>query len=197
MKIPFNEAAILQAIDKEENAKLSWIEKKFNYRPYSILPTATIAGKYKKPLDTQGQDVVFKPFKFKYIFFILAAVAVAGVFVPFALIPGHTWQAGLLINAAVLFGIIAVAGIFIDIKRNFQITLSSKEININNTSYKWSEINKLYILSRQQGKNTIYFLILALDTGEIKKINCTSILTGFGGRRKKLSAYIEYYKSIA
>ena len=33
MKIPFNETALLQEIDREETENVWWIEKKFNYGP--------------------------------------------------------------------------------------------------------------------------------------------------------------------
>ena len=79
---------------------------------------------------------------------------------------------------------------------NYKIELTALGITINTIFYRWTEINKIYIIERPVGKGSDWYLIFALDTGVTDRYNISN-LTGFLATENRLSAYIVHYKNFA
>ncbi len=170
---------------------MNWLDKLvFNYPKIST--TKTLALRAKK-FEADNTSVVRPSLSQKII--ALLFIGFAGM-MALALSLTLFRPAGLIIVALLAFlcvlGIIGLLAyqFFFNEKVVFDITLSEKCINIRHDRLAWIDINETYIIQRQEGKTTVYYLILQTKTGEAKKYN----LKRFGISVYKLSAMIEHYK---
>jgi hypothetical protein len=196
MKIPFNEAETLNYIAREEAMELSWLDRQLGIRRPTILSTEDLAKQYKKPIDTQNESVIFKPFKLNFIFLSIAGVIFIGLMINVLLNPKPNENFNVFIPFLIVLMVVGFIGIIFDKKRNFKIVLSKEGIAIKEFNYQWKEIYKIYIVKRREGKGYTYYLILALDTGVTDRYDFTNLIE-LRATEKKLSAYIEHYKKIA
>ena len=196
MKTPFDELNILNYLTEEENAKLFWGHRLFGNKS-KILTTADLATFYKKAIDTKGQDKIFNYFKLKFLFLVLILSCVIFLIIFSSFYHkegGKTPYVLTILFVLFMFSLISLQ--FFGRQRIFKISLSRKGILIKETFYKWSEIEKIYIIERPKGNQRFYYLVLALDTGIIRRYDFTNLMN-FNAFHIKLSAYIEHYKNFA
>jgi hypothetical protein len=74
--------------------------------------------------------------------------------------------------------------------RGNHLTIDKFGISIDNNKFLWKDVEGTYIMNKQEGKYTNYYLIIFKNDRTVEKLNLRSMPTNY----RKLSTLVEYYK---
>jgi hypothetical protein len=176
---------------KEEEAKMSWLEKVFMNYP-KMYSTKELAGSTKGlSIDT---DKIFLPSLFHravaiifLIFSIVCWLILLNMLTKHILVP--VTIGGLIFISLIIW--IVLWNTFLNRKYIYAIKLNKNNIEIDRKIIAWTEISDTQIMLRQVGRGRSSYLVIFTKDSQVHKYS----LFKFGISDKKLSTLIELYKT--
>jgi hypothetical protein len=177
---------------KTEESKMSWLDKLIRNYP-KIRPTKSIACSLTN-FKLENEKIIrpsnWERFISIIILFFLGIVwlGLVKMLLDYKF-PFGVFLFGFLLVTFMIFMLIRNS--FFNKRYNYNITINKEAIAVDRQKIYWTEIADTYIMNRQEGRSTNYYLIISKKDKTIEKLDLLNI----GISDRKLSTIIEYYKT--
>ena len=180
----------IEDIIQAEQQKMSWLDRLLMNYP-TLKPTYIIAHSLRDPLPSQ---TTIKPSLWDKIvsIYILFFLVISWVGFLKAVLsytfPYVIFLVGFFFIPFIIFLIVKHG--FFNKKYIYYLTIDKEGISVDDRIIRWADIADTFIMNRQKGKATNYFLIILKKNETFEELD----LFRMGVSHRKLASIVEYYK---
>lgn len=184
--------ALIDDFIKTEESKMSWLDKLVRNYPV-FRPTKSIAYSLKN-LKLDDEKIIKPSISNRFIAtIILCFLSIVWIGL-FKILWGFKFPFAILLFSFLFVTLIIfllLRNSFFYKKYNYNLTINKEAIAIDKRKIYWIDIADTFIMNKQEGRRTNYYLIISKKDKTIEKIDLFNI----GVTDRKLSTIIEYYKA--
>jgi hypothetical protein len=186
--------SVIDDFHKEETLKMSRLDRLVRNYPI-VRNTSAISGPL--PNNALNETTTIRPTIPGKIISIIILIFLSIIWIGLLSLilaykfPLSIYLLGLLFISTLIF--LVAKNSFFNKRYIYTISLNKEGIAFKQQKILWTDIDGTYIMNRQKGRFTNYFLVILKKEGAIQKLD----LFKMGTYDKKLAGIIEYYKRKA